>query len=73
MLPSSPVLHFQRFVSLPIGLNLPLNDVKHTILVLQKQVASSIRLYLHLLFFKIYFIFLVARGMKPTSTCFQVL
>ena len=31
------------------------------------------RLCLHLLFFKIYFIFLVARGIKPTSTCFQVL
>ena len=24
-------------------------------------------------FFKIYFIFLVARGIKPTNTCFQVL
>ena len=24
-------------------------------------------------FFKMYFIFLVARGIKPTSTCFQVL
>ena len=31
------------------------------------------RLCLHLLFFKIYFIFLVACGIKPTSTCFQVL
>ena len=28
---------------------------------------------LYLLFFKIYFIFLVARGIKPTSTSFQVL
>ena len=31
------------------------------------------RLCLHLLFFKIYFIFLVACGIKPTSTCFHVL
>ena len=31
------------------------------------------RLCLYLLFFKIYFIFLVARGIKPTSTRFQVL
>ena len=31
------------------------------------------RLCLHLLTFKIYFIFLVARGIKPTSTGFQVL
>ena len=31
------------------------------------------RLCLYLLFFKICFIFLVARGIKPTSTCFQVL
>ena len=28
---------------------------------------------LYLLFFKIYFIFLVARGIKPKSTCFQIL
>ena len=31
------------------------------------------RLCLYLLFFKVYFLFLVARGIKPTSTCFQVL
>ena len=31
------------------------------------------RLCLYLLFFKIYFLFLVGRGIKPTSTCFQVL
>ena len=31
------------------------------------------RLCLHLLFFEIYFIFLVARGIKQTSACFPVL
>ena len=31
------------------------------------------RLSLHFLLFLIYFIFLVAHGIKPTSTCFQVL
>ena len=31
------------------------------------------RLSLHFLLFLIFFIFLVAHGIKPTSTCFQVL